>query len=82
MRRRRRDPRFVVRSVTGFAITPGSLENTGGREKTIWYVLDSAYCYRQVRFGGTYNSYGERGEKLARRFARELNKADREAKAA
>lgn len=38
--------RFVVRSVTGYSITPSG--STSGGPATIYSVLDSAVCYRQV----------------------------------
>lgn len=40
--------RFVVSSVTGFAISPGAGRPNGRKPATIWYVLDSAYCFRTV----------------------------------
>ena len=90
MRRRRRKPRtrFVVASVTGYTINPGSTAAAGGgRHKPTrsFSVLDSAYCYRIVgEFNTGSNSYGgERAnEKRAKELCTRLNAWDREVKAA
>jgi hypothetical protein len=45
------EERYIARSVTGFPITPTTIENgrnTRTKPSTLWYVLDSAYCYRIV----------------------------------
>ena len=41
-----REPRFVVRSVTGFTVSNAVAKDA--KEGTIWYVLDSLDCYRIV----------------------------------
>ena len=39
--------RFTVGSVTGWAINQGT-SSQGHAPVSIWYVLDSAYCHREV----------------------------------
>jgi hypothetical protein len=50
-------PRFVVSSVTGVTINPAT---TRGKSSTDYYVLDRAYCHREVgRFASeTYRNQG------------------------
>lgn len=66
--------RFVVRTVSGDEIrVEGGL---GGRSyATLYYVLDSAVCYRIVR---EFRTRKDRAEK----FAARLNRADAETRAA
>jgi hypothetical protein len=68
--------RFVVGSVTGYPITPATLADPrNGREKTIWYVWDSAINYEIV---GEFRNKGWRNggisaEEQARALAASLN---------
>lgn len=68
--------RFVVGHVTGYPITPATIADPrNGREKTIWYVWDSAIGYEIV---GEFRNRGHRygvssGEEQARTLAEELN---------
>lgn len=76
------EPRFVVTTVTGWAITE-SHQRGGGNLKppTIAYVLDSAYCFRVV---GKFTSHGGNAWRKqsalakAERKAAELNAWDAE----
>lgn len=62
-------PRYTVGSVTGYPITPAAGKIGSTRPPvTIWYVHDSAYCYRVVRVFKQRNP-----EERARAFAAELN---------
>jgi hypothetical protein len=65
-------PRFVVSSVTGYPII-ASGATTGVGPRTIWSVLDSAVCYQEVTTVRHHYSYGDRGEREARKLADELN---------
>jgi hypothetical protein len=58
------EPRFVVTSVTGFSGEGGN----GARERTVYQVLDAAYCYELV-----WETYIER---VARRGCDVLNSGD------
>jgi len=74
--------RFVVGSVTGYPITPATLADPrNGRERTVWYVWDSAINYEIV---GEFRSKAKRGggfgevisgEEQARALAAALNEA-------
>lgn len=71
--------RYVVSSVTGYAITASGATRKG---KTIWSVLDSAFCYvpvmeyaRATTFMGA-TSFDRRGELRARAIAARLNALD------
>lgn len=66
--------RYVVRSVTGWSIIPTG-ETTGAKAPTIWTVHDSAIGYRQVDHTNGA-SYGERGERRARKVAAQMNAED------
>lgn len=76
-------PRYVVSSVTGWAITPTGA-TTGPTPQTIWTVLDSAFCYRpvtKIRRGGggsfrARTSFGDKGERQMRELADRLNAED------
>lgn len=70
--RRRRKPktRYVVGSVTGYAINQATT-NGERKPRTIWYVYDSANCYLPMAVPGL--TFGERGEKKCRALARQLN---------
>lgn len=61
------EPRFKVGAVTGWPITPQTLHSSRALKNTptsVFYVLDSAYCYRQVAV--FYRSSGlARAEALA-----------------
>jgi hypothetical protein len=59
--------RYVIRSITGFPISWDSAANTG-HERTFWYVLDSAVCYRIMR-----ELIGQNAELRAREAAERLN---------
>lgn len=48
------EPRYVVTTVTGWAITPAK-HRPGQKAATVAHVLDSAYCYRIVR---TFTGHG------------------------
>lgn len=71
--------RFTVGSVTGWPITPVTLEGQPRSQgatrqpSTIWYVFDSAYCYREVAcFAG--RGYSKEGaEAKARALCERLN---------
>ena len=72
--------RFVVGCVTGYPITPATIADPrNGRERTIWYVWDSAIGYEII---GEFRSkakkgggFGEiiSGEQQARALAEQLN---------
>lgn len=70
--------RFKVASVTGYNIgrQPSNGGNTARRPTSIWYVLDSADCYRIVsehwNKGG--RGYSIDGEQEARQRAAELER--------
>jgi len=71
---------FTVGSVTGCPITPATLADPrNGRERTIWYVYDRAYCFEIV---GEFRNVGRMGggvvtgEQRARELAARLNKED------
>lgn len=66
--------RFRVATVTGWPITKSTL-NGGPRYQrpkpsTLYYVLDSAYCFRPV---GEFNDRGKSAEVKARALADRLN---------
>jgi hypothetical protein len=68
-------PRYVVSSVTGYPIIESGA-TSGVAPKSIWSVLDSAFCFEPVTTVRHHYSYGERGEREARRLAAELNALD------
>ena len=72
-RKRRKEGRFVVRSVSGWPVGPGG---AGGKSATIWSVHDSAFGYRQLRPPSPVARYNKRGEKVMRAFAARLNAED------
>jgi hypothetical protein len=77
--------RFVVGSVTGWAITPASIGSSGNRTGNakpgiVWYVWDKAYGYEIVAEFRTKMRKGGRqgetisGEEQARALAERLNR--------
>ena len=82
---RRPAERFVVGSVTGWPVKGNSARRTGYRHPaTIWYVHDSAYCYRVVaefrpRGGRPKLTHRELAEQLAARLNAEHGAGDRAA---
>jgi hypothetical protein len=56
-------PRYRVGTVTGYA-----LSKTSGKPVTVWYIHDSAYCYRIVKAFRQINP-----EQRARDYADQLN---------
>jgi hypothetical protein len=64
-------PRFSVGSVTGFPIGKYGSAGFGLKEKTFWYVHDSAFCYQEVAHFTGYS-----GELHARALAARLNALD------
>jgi hypothetical protein len=74
------EPRFIVSSVTGVTINPGSGSLASSHPLgTDYYVLDRAYCHREVaRFASAkYRNQGAPARKrMAERRAAELNAWD------
>lgn len=75
--------RFIVSSVTGYPITPGKGRIWGNRKPaTVWYVLDSAYCFQIVAsylgHGGNQRFYATRPDSETKAMAKaiELNEWD------
>lgn len=67
------EPRFVVRSVTGWKIMEEG--DQLGCHATTWMVLDSANAYRVVReFKPNGRDGGTRREQRARKLADDLNR--------
>jgi hypothetical protein len=74
--------RFVVGCVTGYPITPASIEGTrsaNSKPRSVWYVWDRAYCYeivgefRSAKLKGGRKGETISGEEQARALAERLN---------
>jgi len=86
------NPRFTVGSVTGWRITPEAGRQHSRPPATIWYVYDSAYCYKPLAeffprgiYGqdqydrwliGARNPHKDTAEEFAARYAAKLNELE------